>query len=54
MLDEDGWQKHCADLRGISWSPGVAQGWRAAPSNVSPEFVGLEEEILCEQPDHGK
>ncbi len=51
MLDEDRWQKHYADVRGLFQNPGVAQWCRAAPPNVSPEFVALVEEILGEEPD---
>jgi len=54
MLDEDRWQKHYADVRGFFQSPGVAQWWRAAPPNVSPEFIALVEEILGEEPDRGE
>ncbi len=46
MLDEERWQKHYADVRGFFGWPGVAQWWRAAPPNVSPEFVALVEQIL--------
>jgi hypothetical protein len=48
MLDEDRWQHH-ADVRGLFQNPGIAQWCRAAPPNLSPEFVALVEEILGEE-----
>ncbi len=50
MMDEARWQIPLRELHSLCEMPGVAQWWRATPSNLSSEFVALVSEMLGEEP----